>query len=82
MKQFNLEYQYSLFLERMQLSEAKMHPIQKTQLKETFFGAWGQLLFLLRDEISQLENEAAVDQVQGMLNQVGNFFLSIQNKQN
>lgn len=82
MKQFNLEYQYSLYLKRIGLSESKMHPIQKTQLKETFYGAWGQSLLLLRDEVGQLEEDDAVDQVQGMLDQVGNFFLSIQNRQN
>lgn len=82
MKEFNLEHQYQLYLKRMELSENKMHPIQKKQIRQTFFGASGQMLILLRDEVSKLEEEEAIHLLQDMLNQVSNFFLAESNKMN
>lgn len=59
-----------------------MHPIQKKQIRQTFFGASGQMLILLRDEVSKLEEEEAIHLLQDMLNQVSNFFLAESNKMN
>ena len=82
MQEFNLEHQYQLYLERMALSESTMHPQQKIQLRQTFFGASGQMLILLRDELSKLEEEKAMKTLQDLINQVGNFFLAETNKMN
>lgn len=82
MKEFNLEHQYQLYLQRMALSESTMHPQQKIQLRQTFFGASGQMLILLRDELSKLEEDKAMETLQDLINQVGNFFLSETNKMN
>lgn len=82
MQEFNLEHQYQLYLQRMALSEDTMHPQQKIQLRQTFFGASGQMLILLRDELSKLEEEKAMETLQYLINQVGNFFLAETNKQN
>jgi hypothetical protein len=82
MEQFNLEHQYQLYLQRMSLSESTMHPQQKIQLRQTFFGASGQMLILLRDELSKLEEEKAMETLQDLINQVGNFFLAETNKMN
>lgn len=82
MQEFNLEYQYQLYLQRMALSESTMHPQQRIQLRQTFFGASGQMLILLRDELSKLEEEKAMETLQDLLNQVNNFFLSETNKMN
>ena len=59
-----------------------MHPQQKIQLRQTFFGASGQMLILLRDELSKLEEEKAMETLQDLINQVGNFFLAETNKMN
>jgi len=82
MQEFNLEHQYQLYLKRMALSESTMHPQQKIQLRQTFFGASGQILILLRDELSKLEEEKAMETLQDLINQVGNFFLAETNKMN
>ena len=82
MQEFNLEHQYQLYLQRMALSESTMHPQQKIQLRQTFFGASGQMLILLRDELSKLEEEKAMKTLQDLINQVGNFFLAETNKMN
>jgi hypothetical protein len=82
MQEFNLEHQYQLYLQRMALSEDTMHPQQKIQLRQTFFGASGQMLILLRDELSKLEEDKAMETLQDLINQVGNFFLAETNKMN
>lgn len=82
MDNFNLEYHYGMFLKRMNLHEGNMHPEQKKQLKQTFYGASGQMLLLLRDEISKLEEDEAMAAFEDMMNQVQNFFLSQSNKSN
>ena len=82
MNNFNLEHQYQLYLQRVALNEKHMHPEQKKQLRQAFFGACGQMLILLRDDLTQLKESKAVETMQDMINQVGEYFLSISNKQN
>ena len=77
---FNLEHQYQLYLQRVALSENNMHPEQKRQLKQTFFGACGQMLIMLRDELGELEEDDAIKAMEGMINQVGDYFLKASNK--
>lgn len=74
MSKFNLEAQYKLFLQRMGLNEQNMHPEQKIQLKQTFFGACGTILLLFRDDISELDEDKGVEAMQSMLQQVEYFF--------
>lgn len=82
MEQFNLDYQYGLYLERVGLKETNMHPEQKRQLKQAFMGAVGQMLILFRDELTKFEDDKAVDIMQDMLNQVGDFWLRVGDKSN
>ncbi len=81
-KEFNLEHQYQLYLKRVALTEAEMHPEQKKQLRQAFMGACGQIILLLRDEVGKLEEDEAVKVMENMIEQVGNYFLKITNKQN
>lgn len=70
----NLEEQYKLFLKRMALNERRMHPVQKVQLKQTFYGAIGQLLVIQRDVLSELDEQTAVYALQDMIEQIDAFF--------
>lgn len=78
----SLEEQYQLFLQRMGLNELEMHPQQKRQLKQTFYGAFGQCLVIMRDEITRLPEDQAIIECQDMFDQVGNFFLKETQKHN
>lgn len=83
MKDFSIEHQYQLFLGRMNLSEAAMHPEQKIQLRQTFFAAFGQSIILMRDQVGAIENEAeAIEVMKNMINQVAQFFLAVNHRQN
>lgn len=80
MKQFNLEEQYQLYLQRVDLKERDMHYDQRIQLRQAFFGACGQMLILLRDELSKLDENTAIAILQDMINQVSDYFLQITNR--
>lgn len=81
-EEFKLEHQYQLYLKRVKLTEDKMHPQQKKQLREVFMGACGQMLLLLRDDVAQYSDDEAIDIMKDMLNDVGEFFLNKKGQQN
>lgn len=81
--QFDLNYQYKLYLQRVGLFENSMSPIQKQETKRAFFGACGQMLLMMRDDVGGIEDEsAAVKVMEDLINQVGNFWLKETGKQN
>lgn len=73
--QFKLENQYQLYLKGVGLQEHKLSGMQKKETKRAFFGACGQMLRLLRDDISELSNEKAIEVLQNMLEQVIDFWV-------
>lgn len=80
--EFSLEHQYQLYLERVKLKEFQMSEVQKKEMRQVFMGACGQMIILLRDEVAKYPDEQAVEILQDMLNQVGDYFLKKSNKQN
>lgn len=80
--EFNLEHQYELYLQRVGLKEEQMHPLQKKQLRQTFMGACGQMLILMRDEVGALPEDQAIEVCESMINQVGEFFINQTERKN
>lgn len=56
-KNLEIEHQYQLYLQRMQLDENKMSVVQKVETKRAFMGGFAQLLVLLREDIAAIEDE-------------------------
>lgn len=81
-KIFDLEHQYQLYLKRVGLKEENMHTVQRTETKQAFIGACGQMLILLRDDLGALEESKAIEMMQDMMNQVGTYFMKETNKLN
>ena len=81
-KIFNLEHQYQLYIQRVGLSEATMHPEQRKQLKMTFMGACGQFMTLLRDDLGALPEDDGVEVLASMEKQVLHYFVNIARPQN
>lgn len=81
-KAFDLEHQYRLYLDRVGLKEANMHPVQKIETRRAFMGACGQMLILLRDDLGSLEESKATETMQDMINQVQVHFMKETNKLN
>lgn len=79
---FDLEVQYQFYLKKVGLTEKMMHPQQKTETKRAFFAACGQLLVLFRDDLTKLPDDAAVEKLSGMINQVAGFFITENNSMN
>ncbi len=77
-KDFDLTHQWDLFCQRCELPENKMPVDQRREMKRAFFGACGQMLILLKDELGEYEEKhgekAACIILQNMLDQVGEFW--------
>ncbi len=84
-KDFDLNQQWSLFLERCQIHERQMPEDQRREMKRAFMGACGQMLILLRDELGDYDDkhgvEASSKVLQNMLDQVGAFWENETKKQ-
>lgn len=72
--QFDLNHQYQLYLKRVGLKEKTMSLVQSKETKRAFFGACGQLLILLRDDVGELEETEAIETMDDMINQVADFW--------
>lgn len=71
--EFNLEYQFGLYLERSGVKPEHLHPVQLSETKKAFFGGCGQMLFMLRDDMPDKEQEA-IEVFKSLEEQVLEFF--------
>lgn len=81
-KEFDIEWQYQEYLKRVAMTEERMGEVQRKETRQAFFGAWGQALFCLRDDVAKYSEEDAIKILENMTQQVANYFLKITGKQN
>jgi hypothetical protein len=81
-KVFSLEHQYQLYLKRCNITEQQMHPAQRKETKQAFFGAIGQILLVLREDMYELSEDEAVQVMEGMINEVSQHFVDITTNKN
>jgi hypothetical protein len=81
-KIFNLENQYRLYLKRMSLNENTMEAQQKAETKRAFYGACGQMLMLLANELAALPEDEAIKELESMTKQVSQLFINQTERQN
>jgi len=81
-KEFYLEHQYQLYLKRVAIKESQMGEVQRKETRQAFMGACGQMIFLLRDEVAALPEDEAIEVLENMKRQVGDYFMKITNKYN
>ncbi len=74
MEKFNLEIQYQKYLERVGLKESQMGDTQRVETKRAFMGGCGQMLVILSNDISQLDEDKGIEQLQDMIDQVKAFW--------
>lgn len=79
---FTIEHQWKLYLKRVNLKEENLPEIQCIEMKRTFYGACGQMLILLRDDISSLPPQKAMEMLEKMTREIGEFWTRQPNKAN
>jgi len=73
-KDFDLARQWALFLERCNLPEA-LREDQEREMRKAFYGAAGQIILLLRDDVAALSMADGVQVMKRLLSQVEEFFV-------
>lgn len=74
MNAFGVEQQYQVYLQRVAMTEAQMGPVQRVEMRRTFYGAWGQALLCMRDDVAALSDDDAVNALSDMINQVADYW--------
>jgi len=74
MDSFDLEKQYKFYLHLNKQHEDDLHPEQKKQLKQAFYGASGMFLLMLKNDLSKLSTKQALEVMDNIEKQVGDFF--------
>ena len=72
--QFTLEYQWDVFLTRVDLKGKKMPAVQYRELKRAFMGACGEMLILFRDDLSKMDQDDAIQTFEQMIKECGEFW--------
>jgi len=74
MKELEIEHQYQLYLQRVDLDERRMPEVQKVETKRAFYAGFAQMLLLARDTISELDEDRAVLTLEDLLVQIDIFW--------
>lgn len=82
MANFELESMYQDYLRLVGLDENKMPKDQRRETKRAWYGAAGQFIFKLRDEVAMLSEDEGVKALQSMTDQIAKFWNSQNDKQN
>jgi hypothetical protein len=78
---FTILEQWKLFLGRCEVGESTMPEDQRREMKRAFFGACGQMLFLLRDNVSVFPELMAAKILEKMVKEIERFWNEEQFKQ-
>ncbi len=71
---FTIQTQWEKYLKRVDLKESEMLPIQTQETKRAFFAGVSQLLVLLREDVSALEENEAINTMERMETECGEFW--------
>lgn len=73
MKFESVEHMYQVYLEKVNLDESKMHPVQKEETKLAFYGALGQMVIFM-DNIADLPEEEGAKAIIDFRDEVSEFW--------
>lgn len=73
-KDFSIEHQFEQYLQRAGLAALSKVSTQYVELKKAFFGAWGQNLIQIRNDIGELEEREAFEVWESQLEEVSSFY--------
>lgn len=78
---FTVNGQYQKYLKLVELPESAMNPVQRIETKRAFFGAWGQALIHMRDELGVLPENEAVVRLEEQIQEISKFWLKTRNRE-
>lgn len=70
---YSAEAQYTLYLTRMELDEARMTPVERIERKRTFMAAYTQAMLMLKD-LAALPQDQGLECVNNLFNELKDFF--------
>lgn len=71
---FSIKYQKNQFFKQAGIKVPPMSQMQADEMEKAFYGACGQMMVLLRDELPKLPEEEAIFTLQTMLEEVVTFW--------
>ncbi len=79
---FSVSWQFMEYAKRVKLDRLSASSTQWTETRRAFYGAWGQMLFMLRDELSDLDDDDGIEVLEQMKTEVTRFWQTENNRQN
>jgi len=67
MSKINIEQQYSFFLEKMNLNESLMDPVEKIERKRAWMSGFSQALVFMTQEVPNLSDEDAENEISNII---------------
>lgn len=74
MNEFLIEENYQEYLKMVKAPEHLMHPVQKKEMRQAFFAAWGMCLIALKQSVADMPEDRAIEVLQDWCDQVKIFF--------
>lgn len=82
-KKIDLENSYQLYLKRCKLDEKTMHPVQKKETRQAFYGGVGTIIgFMIGDDFNDYSEDEIYDIITDMSDQVKTHFENVLSKMN
>ncbi len=75
MNKFSIETLWYRYLELVKLKEHQLGSVQRSEMKKCFYGAVGQILMLLRDDLAALPEDKAVEVMSDLIEQTKQFWI-------
>lgn len=74
MQQQTIEQMYQHYLQLISLSEAAMHPVQKEQLRHSFFAGFSFVLTEVVDQLYELPDKECFTLLNGYMEEMNTYF--------
>lgn len=74
-----IQQQFELYLEKMNLKQSEMPDVQYIELRRAFYAGFGQLLALFLFEISEMSEDDSVNALDQLFTETQEFFSKEEN---
>lgn len=75
---FNIEELWKFYLDKVEITEEELHPIQIKETKQAFCAGCAQILYVVQFELPKLSLDDMPKKMKSFNNQINTFFEEIQ----